>query len=280
MLLNSVMRARPKFSYSVKTRWWLLLFFCGLFLKGFSQQKQARQPGGQIEGIIFDKDTKERVARTSILNNSTGKSFYDDLKGEFKVDAIPGDRLIFIKENYFPDTVVIKSTDNIAVYLRRRAIPLMEVTIRDSLATPQQRLDATHKEFRKAYGPNAYSDFLSTAPGGGAGISIDALWNSISRSGQNAQHLQGLIQADYEQNVIDYRFNRSYVGNITGLKDQELTNFMARYRPGYYMVTHASDYEFINYVLNSLKRYRRNKRTYGLPPLNPNKLTPQTAGSN
>src|SRR5436305_1834536 len=85
--------------------------------------------------------------------------------------------------------------------------------------------------FFKAYGSNAYDGILSTSPGGGAGLSIDALWNSLSRSGRNAKHLQGIIEEDYQQNVIDYRFNRSYVANITKLKDLDLTNFMSHYRP-------------------------------------------------
>jgi hypothetical protein len=250
---------------------WLLLFFCGASVAVFAQVKPASPPAGQVEGIVFDKDTKDRVARTNILNTNTGKSFYNDLEGQFKIDARPGDKLIFTKDNYYPDTELIKTNANIAVYLRRNAIPLMEVTIRDSLATPLKRLAATRKEFSKAYGSNAYSDPFGVSPGGGAGISIDALWNSLSRSGRNAQHLQGLIQGDYEQNVIDYRFNRSYVGNITGLKGQELTSFMIRYRPGYFMVTNSSDYEFITYIMNNLRRYKRNKKAYSLPPLVPAK---------
>ncbi|MEO6849965.1 MAG: hypothetical protein ABI203_01310, partial [Mucilaginibacter sp.] len=243
--------------------------FCGSFLKSFSQETPSHPKDGQIAGIVFDNDTKGRIARTNILNINTGKSFYNDLTGQFKIDARPGDKLIFNKEDYFPDTVLVKTSASIAVYLRRHAIPLMEVTIRDSLATPLRRLAATRREFSKAYGSNAYSDPFGISPGGGAGVSIDALWNSLSRSGRNAQHLQDLIQGDYEQNVIDYRFNRSYVGNITGLKEKDLTSFMVRYRPGYYMVTNSSDYEFITYIMNSLRRYKRNKRAYLLPALVP-----------
>jgi hypothetical protein len=146
------------------------------------------------------------------------------------------------------------------------AIPLREVTIRDTLVTPLQRLQATKRNFSKAYGSNSYDGVLT-----GAGLSIDAIWNSLSRSGRNAKHLQGLIEEDYQQNVIDYRFNRSYVSNITKLKDQDLTDFMAHYRPGYFIVTTATDYEFITYIRNSLKRYLRNKRLYSQPSLNVNK---------
>jgi hypothetical protein len=265
------MKPGRKISFNLGMRLWLLIFFCGLVFRSYAQDKPAPPTDGQIEGIIYDKDTKDRVARTNIINTTTGKSYYDNLKGEFKIDAKPGDKLLFLREDYFSDTLIVKSTASLAVSLRRVAIPLKEVTIRDSLATPLQRLYATRKEFSKAYGSNAYDNILGTSPGGGAGISIDALWNSFSREGRNAKHLQGLIQGDYQQNVIDFRFNRSYVGKITKLKDQELTDFMIKYRPGYYTVTTYSEYEFITYIRNNLRRFLRNKKIYTLPPLNANK---------
>jgi hypothetical protein len=268
-VLKFVTKPGQKISFNLGMRSGLLLFFCGLVFNVYAQDKPS--PASQVEGIVFDKDTKDRVARTNINNTTTGKSFYNNFKGEFKVDAKPGDKLVFTREDYVPDTLMVKDMGNMVVSLQRLAIPLREVTIRDSLATPLQRLYATRKEFSKAYGSGSYDDFLSTSPGGGAGISIDAIWNAFSREGRNAKHLQGLIQSDYQQDVINFRFNRSYVGKITKLKDQELTDFMIKYRPGYYTVTTATEYEFITYIRNNLRRYLRNKRVYNQQPLNANK---------
>ena len=252
-------------------RWVMVSLF---FLRGalvFAQDKQ-------LEGIVFDKDTRERLARISILNLNTRSLWYNDLKGEFKIDARPGDRVVFSKEDYLPDTIVIKNTESMVVYMQRSAIMLREVTIRDSLHTPMQRLLATKREYNKAYGSRAFSNPFSTAPGGGAGLSLDALYNSLSRSGQNAQHLQELIQSDYEQNVIDYRFSRSFVANITKLKDQDLSEFMRRYRPSYFTVTNDTEYEFVVYIRTSLRRFLKNKKANAAPPrqtnseLNPAKI--------
>lgn len=238
-----------------------LLFSLGLS-RAFAQEKP-------IEGIVFDKDTKERVARTNIVNETTGKSYYDDLKGEFKIDARVGDQLIFNKDEYYPDTIMVKNTGSLLVYLHRKAIPLREVTVRDTLHTPLQRLNATKREYSKAYQSGMYNNPLSSVPGGGAGLNLDALFYSLSRTGRNELHLQELIQQDYEQNVIDYRFNKSYVGTITKLQDPDLTDFMKLYRPSYYRVTTDSEYEFISYIRLSLKRYLRNKRIFSHPAVTP-----------
>ena len=262
------MKHRLSLSFNLTMRLWLMLLFCGLCCKAFTQDKIAHTQEGQIEGVVYDNDTRDRVARVNIINATTGKSFYNNLKGEFKIDAKTGDQLVFIRQEYWTDTILVKNNANLVVSLRRLAIPLRGVTIRDSLSNPLRRFAANKREFSKAYGPDAYNDVLSTPSRGGAGLSIDAIYNSLSKSGRNAQHLQGVIQGDYQQNVIDYRFTRTYVGNITKLKNQELIDFMQKYRPSYYLVTTASEYEFITSIRNNLKRYLRNKRAYSLPALN------------
>jgi hypothetical protein len=139
--------------------------------------------------------------------------------------------------------------------------------VRDSALTPDQQLEKTKEEYAKIYSPSLNPDFFSNSDYGGAGISIDAIWNSISREGRNAASLRELIEHDYEQHVIDYRFSRVFVGHVTGLKDAKLTSFMTRYRPGYYTVTNMNDYEFITMIRANLRRYLRNQRVYTLPPL-------------
>ena len=192
---------------------------------------------------------------------------YNNLKGEFKIAARAGDKLTFVRANYHPDTLTVKDGEPLAVYMERLAIQLKEVTVRDTLLSPEKRLEATKRDFTKIYGSLAYNDFLSTPSYGGAGLSIDALWNAFSRSGQNAEHLRQIIQSDYEQNVIDYRFNKTFVANVTGLKDERLTSFMMRYRPGYYTTRTASEYDYILMIKANLRRFLRRPRVYTLPPL-------------
>jgi hypothetical protein len=155
--------------------------------------------------------------------------------------------------------------------MKSKAIQLKEVTIKDTLLDPQKRLLATKRDFSKVYGSLADKEFLTISPGGGAGLGIDAIWNSLSRSGRNAAHLRETIEIDYRQDVIDYRFNKTLVGRVTGLKDKPLADFMVRYRPGYFFVTNATEYEFITSIKNNYRRYLRNTRIRPLQPLYPAK---------
>jgi hypothetical protein len=153
--------------------------------------------------------------------------------------------------------------------MKRTAIPLKPVYITGRFLSPQSQLEMNKKLYNKAYGSLADHDLLSFGAGG-AGLSIDALYNMISREGRNATRLRETIDRDYNQSVIDSRFNSALVASVTGLKDPQLTDFMFKYRPGYYFVIEASDYDFIKYIRNNYRRYQRNPNAYSLKPLDLN----------
>jgi len=236
------------------------LVFLLLVLTGnlFAQDK--------VEGIVFDKVSKERLALVNVINTTTGKSNYDNLKGEFTIDASIGDILILTKQYYKADTIRVTDYNSLAIYLQPTARVLQQVNIRDTILTPEQQLANTKRDYNKIYGPLGEKSAISVGPDG-AGLSIDALYNAISRSGRQAAHLRENIQEDYHQNVIDYRFSRKLVGDITGLKDRQLTDFMQKYRPGYFFVATATDYEFIASIKANLKRYLRRPNAFSLPKL-------------
>ncbi|WDF55526.1 hypothetical protein [Mucilaginibacter sp. KACC 22063] len=235
----------------------LILLVCG---KLYAQDRKA-------DGVVFDKDSKERIAKVNIINTRTGESIYNNLQAEFHINARSGDHLIFSKPNYLSDTITVSGTGSIAVYLKPTGVMLRQVDIHDTIKTPQKQLEATKREYSKVYGSLADRDLLSVSPYGGAGLSIDGIWNSLSRSGRNAAHLREIIQRDYQQDIIDYRFNKALVSRITGLTEPRLTDFMQRYRPGYYIVTTTNDYEFIQIIRNNYRRYMRNPRALGLQAL-------------
>ncbi len=254
-----VIRPR-KFSFIIVRKCALFLFLTIAVLQASAQQKT-------IDGIVFDQATKERIAKVSVTNTRTKQSVYNNLQAEFHIIARAGDQLIFGKPNYFNDTITVKGAGSIPVYLKQSSIMLNQVNITDTLQNPQKRLAATKRDYSKIYGSIGDRDLLTVSPYGGAGIGIDAIWNSFSRSGRNAAHLKTLIERDYKENVIDYRFNKTTVEGITGLREPQLTDFMQKYRPGYYMTVYANDYDFISAIKANYRRYMRNPRAYTLPRL-------------
>jgi len=265
-----MIQLKQTLSFNPAMKFWLLLLLSvlSISIKGFAQEKAAPQEKA-IAGIVFDRDSKDRIAKINVQNLGSGLSVYNNLNGVFTIDAEPGDVIIFSRQDYISDTIKVQNHIPIAVYMSRASIQLKEVTINDTAMTPEKRLAATRREYSKIYGSLAYNDFLSTPSSGGAGLSIDALWNAFSREGRNAAKLRKIIDADYRQNVIDFRFNKTLVGKVTGLKDKKLVDFMQKYRPGYYFVLNATDYEFITSIKANYRRYLRNPKAYTLAPLTP-----------
>jgi hypothetical protein len=247
-------------SFTPAMKGWLfaILWVMGLQV-AFAQTKT-------VEGIVFDNSIQERIAKVNVVNLNSKASIYVNLKGEFKIPAKKGDELVFSKEGFFDDTLQVKDEPSIVVYMIRTAIPLKPVYITGRFLSPQSQLENNKKLYNHAYGSLANHDLLSINSGG-VGLSIDALYNMLSREGRNASRLRDVIDRDYHQSVIDARFNSTTVASVTGLKDPQLTDFMFKYRPGYYFVMEASDYDFIKYIRNNFRRYKRNPDAYSLQPL-------------
>jgi len=239
----------------------LLIIFGMVYLESFAQQKFT-------EGLVFDAVTKDRIAVVSITNLRTGENRYNNLNGVFKVASEPGDLLVFSKADYFNDTVRVSNDLAKVIYLNRTGITLKEVNIYDQLSSPKSIMAKNRSQYSKAYGALANRDLLSFS-GGSVGLSIDALYNMFSNEGRNAKHLRDVLEQDYKQNTIDYRFSKTFVGRITGLSGAKLDDFMTKYRPGYYFITYASEYELIASIRANLKRYQRNPLAFELPSLAP-----------
>lgn len=226
-----------------------------------------------VQGIVFDQDSKQRLSRVYIYNTNTSKGFYNNSKGEFTTTASQGDVLLAALQGYRADTISVGSQNTLIFYLKRTSIQLKEVRILDTLKNPKDKLKETQKEYKDAYSKGDVKDAFTSGGGngaGGAGLSITTLYNLLSKEGRNARQLQKIIERDYNEAMINYRFNPVLVSEVTGLQGDKLTDFMQQYRPGYNFVIEANDYQLIAFIKTSYQKYLQNPAAYRLPPLNGN----------
>ncbi len=219
----------------------------------------------QIEGIVYDAQTGQRVSKTYVYNTANDEGAYNNLKGEFRLTAKPGDVLIAAAEGYYPDTLVVPPAKTVYFRLERSSIWLKEVSVMGP-RNPARDLEQKKRDYRTAYRKGTPGSLLSTGPTG-AGLSIDALYALISREGRNARFLQEIIERDYRNAVIDYRYTKTLVKSVTGIDDKYLEDFMFQYRPSYYFVLSVSDYNLAYYIKQSFQRYRRDPAAHRVPRL-------------
>src|SRR5690606_7485705 len=187
-------------------------------------------------------------------------------KGEFKIKASVGDTLFAVLQGYAVDTVILKGQASLYFQLKSLGINLKEVSISGRRRSPREQHEETLKEYQYKLEKGKAKDLLNVGMGG-VGLGIDAIYNLLSREGKNARHLQKLLERDYREAIIDFRFKPEYVRQVLRIGDYELEDFMQQYRPTYDFVLAASDYAFVVFLKNSYASYKRNPAAFRLQPL-------------
>ncbi len=221
---------------------------------------------GTVQGFVVDKDSKLRLAKVYMYNASKDEGIYNTPKGEFALKASVGDTLFAILQGYAVDTLVYKGQKSVYFQLKSLGINLREVSITGKKMTPKEQFDKTFKEYKYALDKGKAKDLLNLGLGG-AGLGIDAIYNLLSREGKNARRLQKILERDYREAIIDYRFKPDYVKKVLQIGDYEAEDFMSQYRPSYEFTLSASDYAFVVFLKNSYASYKRNPEAFRLPPL-------------
>ncbi|KQS41023.1 hypothetical protein [Pedobacter sp. Leaf194] len=240
--------------------------FLAVFILFFSLSALLFAQTKPVQGIVIDKETKQRLAKVYIYNTRTGDGLYNTTKGEFSTYAMPGDTLVAALSGYGVDTVIFKGQPAAYFQLNSLGIRLRDVLIQQKRLSPQAQYEKALKEYKYATDRGSSKDLLNLGSGG-VGLGIDAIYNLLSRQGKNARHLQKILEKDYKEDMIDYRFTPNLVQQILGINGAELKDFMEQYRPTYQFVLDANDYAFNLFVRNAYKSYRLNPQALRLPPL-------------
>lgn len=211
-----------------------------LFATSYGQQR--------IEGIVMDKNTKQRIARVFVHNLTTGSNVFNNSKGEFSIDVNNEDILVANREEYGNDTLIYKGQKALIFNLKRTSIYIQPVTV-VAQKTPEQILAERRVDYEKAFRLSDGGDYFTVGPSG-AGLSINAIYSLFSKEAKNARRLTNYFQKEYEANVIDTKFSRALVSSVTGLKDELLENFIIMYRPSYNFAITATTYQMTKYILS------------------------------
>ncbi len=240
-------------------------FSCFLFLLCLSVGQLFAQKK-TVQGFVVDQESKQRLAKVYIYNSHSDEGMYNTTKGEFSTQAMIGDTLFAALQGYAVDTLIYKGQNTIFFQLKSLSIRLREVEIIGKSLTPKEKYEKTLKDYKYATDRGSSKDLLNVGQSG-VGLGIDAIYNLLSKKVKNARHLQSILEKDYKEQIIDFKFKPDYVQQVLRIEGFELQDFMQQYRPSYDFVLMASDYAFIIYLKNSYAAYKRNPKLLRLAPL-------------
>lgn len=219
----------------------------------------------QLEGIVFDKESKDRLGEVLIYNLKTRDKAFNNHRGEFRIHVNEADTLVFLKYGFFSDTLVVSNRD-VLIHSMLRDYTQIEPVDVYARRSPEQILEQAKKDYDKAYKLADPGSLLSVGPTG-AGLSIGALYSYISREARNARRFTEYMNTVYKENVIDSKFTPDLVQSLVGLQGQRLHNFMVRFRPSYEFIMQASHYELTEYIKSKYNLFKMFPDLRPLPEL-------------
>jgi hypothetical protein len=202
----------------------------------------------KLEGVVMEKDSKVRIALASINNKRNGFSVGSNDIGLFTIKASVGDTLVIVKRGYNDLEVVVRTPNDLIVYLNR-GITLNEVVI--SGESKKQSLDAIKRDFKNKgsfyAGKPSFLSFIFTP--------LTAIYELVGRTPKNARRFNNYYVTEMQQTHIDAFFNKSIISSNTGLTGKELDNFMINYRPEYEQSKNWNTYDGLKWIKESYKKY-------------------------
>ncbi len=214
-----------------------------------------------INGVVISN--KERISSAAIHNLQNNARATSDIRGMFSIKASKGDTLAVDYITYSPERIVVGDDENIIIMLRQSNRTLKQVNIHDSVPDPLKKFNKNKKDYAEIYFKGDKSHILeipttiSLSTPVGIAINIDKLYNALSKQGKDARRLQRDFVRDYHDDVIDKRFTRKLVQDITGFDGKQLDDFMVSSRPEYNFMLKASDYELELYIKNKYNQTRQ-----------------------
>ncbi len=205
-----------------------------------------------IKGIVFKKNSSERIAQALITDLKSQILMMSDELGGFNIKASPGDTLLVTKNGYTPQKIAVINSDDLTVYMER-VIQLNEVTIKEQ--TKKQELNQVMREYRSQgtyfNGKPPVWTFLNSP--------LTGLYELFGKTPGEARRFAAYSKSELEYNEVHRRYTKDLVKNVTKLPDDEVLKFMETFTPSFEDLKEWNDYQLIQYIKKSLAYYQKNK---------------------
>lgn len=228
---------------------------------------------GYFSAKVYDGINYLPVEGANVYNLSKGQYSFSDKNGLFSIIASLSDTLVISKSIYRQDVVVLtkdvffKTNDIFFLYCRPVVLkevrvlglnPNYEVFKRDvvdmnlpiyydNLVSKPTKMDIQNAEY-----DNTAPNILRNTP---LAHPITALYEAFSKKAKMKRLYNELVQYEDELENVQSKFNRELVSNLTGLKGDELMEFMVYCHFSYYYLIRSSREDIIREIKSKYLEY-------------------------
>ena len=214
-----------------------------------------------LTGKVRKKESTEILVSVSIRNISQQKYDLSEENGSYRIQAAPGDRVVFSYVGYISDTVPVTSvllSGDYPVYLEVRPQTLQTVRV-GQLSNYQLDSMARRQEYSWIYDHGEQKLVEKERHGDGVGVNL-AIFRNASTIDKQRERLKKRLMKEEEDDYVDFRYSRDYVSRLTHLSGDSLSKFMANYRPSYEYCRKAATVDILIFVNDSFKKFMRREQ--------------------
>jgi hypothetical protein len=215
-----------------------------------------------LKGIISKKSSPDRIGQVLIKDLNTKVLMLSDDVGWFTIKTRIGDTLLFTKEEYTPQKVLVLNNSDMPVYMQP-IIKLDEVKIVGQ--TKRQELNEVMNEYKKQgsyYSGKPPVLSMLTNP-------LQGIYELFGTTPSRARRFARDAKSELEQAEVNRRYNIPFVKQYTGLATDTLARkFMNYYTPTYQDIKGWTQYDLVKQTLKAYNYYKSNKDKDKLESLN------------
>ena len=214
----------------------------------------SAQESGTIRGIVVEAGSSNRLGSATISNKNTGQSTVSNSLGTFEINATVGDSLEVLLMGYESVLTEVKTLSDILIDMHAASILLEQVDV--NRTSKEAELRDAMRGYRKQ------GVYFDGKPPALAYIfnPITSLYELFGRTPRNARRFHNYMERELAETEVDRKFSRTKIQELTGLSDDDLTNFMFWYRPTAEKTQYWGDYDITAYIVQSFKQFDRDGR--------------------
>lgn len=222
--------------------------------KGFAQYK--------VKGHVLDSSRIFPIELVTVQSTG-GKITATDTSGFYSIDVAEKDSIWFSYQGKpTPKYPVLKIADvsQFDIALRIKIDVMREVRIK----TRNYKEDSiqNRRDYAKAF------DFarpslgtMTSVNSSGVGFDVAEIIRLFQfRKNRNMEKFRERLEQEERDKFVDRRFSKGLVKRITGIqKEEELADFMKKYRPTFEFTSGTSDYDFQFFIKIAYDEYKKRK---------------------
>lgn len=232
----------------------------------------AGSVNAQLKGILFSKQDNTVIEGAHIINTSKNKMAISSGFGIFNIEATPGDTLVISNINFNTKQLIVPNAEEVEIWLTPADIQLDEVVVTNMPATEEafkkRVVDMEMQNDGKflPYGmkpakpmgkvPLNYDKNYTNSLGYAISKPVSFITKKLSKSHKEKVKYYEVVAAQSNTISNSYKYNRELVESLTGLKDDQLTDFINYLDLDNSFVSKASEYEIASKIVREFEFYK------------------------